>query len=168
MKLRVKTEAQIGAEELKEMLEHGDLAVGDELEIDGGYWRVLKIDGKKALIWKHTGLETTTVFNKNGSNEYEGSDLQKVCQKMEVPEELKDLITDEGFFPLSTEEIDKLLPTEYDRIATDSKGYTVWWWTRSAYRGYGLSAWSVAPSGGVYGSRAASSSFTVAPACAIC
>lgn len=42
-------------------------------------------------------------------------------------------------------------------------------WLRSASRGGGCVAWRVAPSGRVYGGdSAANSSFTVAPACAIC
>lgn len=167
MRMITTTEANIGVEELKEMLRANILYPGDELKIDGALWRILKAGEKKALIWKHTGLDTETVFNWNGSNEYEGSDLQKVMQKMEIPGELKDLITKDGFFALSKEEIEELLPTEYDRIATDGDGNTVWWWTRSASRGYGHNAWYVFPSGYVGSSGAAYYSFTAAPACEI-
>ena len=168
MKLIVKNEATIGKEELKKMLECGGLHVSDELEIDGALWRVLKIEGRKIMIWKHTGLNISSVFSRDGSNKYEGSDLQKAFRKMETPEELKGLITDEGFFPLSIEEIRELLPTEADRIATDEEGNTVWWWTRSCTRGYGNYAWNVNPSGTVYSYYAAYHSFACAPACVIC
>lgn len=144
------------------------IATGDELMIDGALWRALRIKDGKALIWKHTGLDQGTVFNENNSNVYEGSDLQNAMKALPIPEELRDLITGEGFFALSIEEIRELLPTENDRIAIDKEGNTVWWWTRSAYRGNGYSVWYVSPSGHVgsyYG--AADYSFSLAPACEI-
>ncbi len=45
---------------------------------------------------------------------------------------------------------------------------TTYRWLRSANRGYGCHAWLVTPSGGVYDGTAASHSFALAPACAIC
>ena len=143
------------------------IATGDELIIDGALWRALRIKDGKALIWKHTGLDQETVFNENNSNVYEGSDLQNAMKALPIPEELRDLITGEGFFALSIEEIRELLPTENDRIAIDKEGNTVWWWTRSAARGNGCLAWYVSPSGGVYNYYAAGTSFTLAPACEI-
>lgn len=142
------------------------IATGDELMIDGALWRALRIKDGKALIWKHTGLDQETVFNENNSNVYEGSDLQNAMKALPIPEELHDLITGEGFFALSIEEIRELLPTENDRIAIDKEGNTVWWWTRSASRG-GVGAWYVHPSGYVGYSNAAYYSFTLAPACEI-
>ena len=144
------------------------LAKGDELEIAGALWRVLRIQDGKALIWKHTKLDQNSAFNHDNSNEYEGSDLQKAMKALPVPEALKDLISDDGFFALSIEEVLELMPTEEDRIAVDSNGETVFWWTRSAYRSHGNIAWLVYPSGYVYyGDFAASSSLALAPACAI-
>ena len=143
------------------------IATGDELMIDGALWRALRIKDGKALIWKHTGLDQETVFNENNSNVYEGSDLQNAMKALPIPEELRDLITEEGFFALSIEEIRELLPTENDRIAIDKEGNTVWWWTRSASRGYGYIAWHVFPSGNVNGNAAAYYSFSLAPACEI-
>lgn len=143
------------------------IATGDELMIDGALWRALRIKDGKALIWKHTGLDQETVFNENNSNVYEGSDLQNAMKALPIPEELHDLITGEGFFALSIEEIRELLPTENDRIAIDKEGNTVWWWTRSAARGYGCLAWYVFPSGAVSYGTAASTSFPLAPACEI-
>ena len=144
------------------------IATGDELMIDGSLWRVLRIKDGKALIWKHTGLDQESVFNENNSNVYEGSDLEKAMKALPVPEELKGLITEGGFFALSIEEIKELLPTENDRVAIDKEGNTVWWWTRSAGRGTGYGAWYVYPSGSVYGSYgAAYDSCTLAPACEI-
>ena len=143
------------------------IETGDELMIDGALWRALRIKDGKALIWKHTGLDQETVFNENNSNVYEGSDLQNAMKALPIPEELRDLITGEGFFALSIEEIRELLPTENDRIAIDKEGNTVWWWTRSASRGGGYNAWRVFPSGLVYSNYAASSSLTLAPACEI-
>ena len=143
------------------------IATGDELMIDGALWRALRIKDGKALIWKHTGLDQETVFNENNSNVYEGSDLQNAMKALPIPEELRDLITEEGFFALSIEEIRELLPTENDRIAIDKEGNTVWWWTRSANRGYGCYVWNVTPSGLVSNFGAAHYSFTLAPACEI-
>lgn len=143
------------------------IATGDELMIDGSLWRVLRIKDGKALIWKHTGLDQESVFNENNSNVYEGSDLEKAMKALPVPEELNGLITEGGFFALSIEEIKELLPTENDRVAIDKEGNTVWWWTRSAFRSYGVSAWRVNPSGYVNRYSAAYYSFTLAPACEI-
>lgn len=143
------------------------IATGDELMIDGALWRALRIKDGKALIWKHTGLDQETVFNENNSNVYEGSDLQNAMKALPIPEELRDLITGEGFFALSIEEIRELLPTENDRIAIDKEGNTVWWWTRSARRGGGCYVWNVTPSGSVGYGNAAYGSFTLAPACEI-
>ena len=143
------------------------IATGDELMIDGALWRALRIKDGKALIWKHTGLDQETVFNENNSNVYEGSDLQNAMKALPIPEELRDLITGEGFFVLSIEEIRELLPTENDRIAIDKEGNTVWWWTRSASRGSGYGAWRVTPSGYVGNSYAANTSLALAPACEI-
>ena len=144
------------------------IATGDELMIDRSLWRVLRIKDGKALIWKHTGLDQESVFNENNSNVYEGSDLEKAMKALPVPEELNGLITDGGFFALSIEEIKELLPTENDRVAIDKEGNTVWWWTRSAYRSGGLSAWYVIPSGGVSTYYyAANTSLALAPACEI-
>ena len=167
MNLRKMTNAQIDKDDLKDLFMNGELERGDELEIDGALWRVLRIEDGKALIWKHTGLNQSFVFNKNNSNVYEGSDLQKAMKALPVPEELQGLITENGFFPLSIEEIKELLPTEGERIATNEDGDTVWWWTRSANRSNGSSAWSVYPSGYVNASHAANHSFALAPACAI-
>ena len=143
------------------------IATGDELMIDGALWRALRIKDGKALIWKHTGLDQETVFNENNSNVYEGSDLQNAMKALPIPEELRDLITEEGFFALSIEEIRELLPTENDRIAIDKEGNTVWWWTRSATRGGGCYVWLVAPSGFVSYYSAAGYSLPLAPACEI-
>ena len=143
------------------------IAAGDELMIDGSLWRVLRIKDGKALIWKHTGLDQESVFNENNSNVYEGSDLEKAMKALPVPEELNGLITEGGFFALSIEEIKELLPTENDRVAIDKEGNTVWWWTRSAFRSTGFSAWYVRPSGLVSGNGAAYGSLALAPACEI-
>ena len=66
--------------EIKGMIQAGAFTPGDEIEIDGCLWRVLDVEDNGILIWKHTGIEEFSVFNRNGSNEYEGSDLQKFLQ----------------------------------------------------------------------------------------
>ena len=166
MNLRKTVSLTIDTEALKELLKRNQLDVGDELEIDGDLWRVLKTGNKTALIWKHTGLDVKTPFNEDGTNKYEGSDLQKACQEYDPPQELKELM-DGDFFPLSIEEVEELLPKESDRIATNKNGETTWWWTRSAYRSSGHHAWRVNPAGYVNDVSAAYSSFSLAPACAI-
>lgn len=166
MNLRKTVSLPIDTEALKGLLKHNQLEVGDELEIDGDLWRVLKTGDKTAFIWKHTGLDVETPFNEDGTNKYEGSDLQKACLEYEAPEELKEFV-DGDFFPLSIEEVKELLPSESDRIATNKNGETTWWWTRSAHRGHGYNAWYVTPAGYVDYYNAAGYSFTLAPACAI-
>ena len=66
---------------------------GDEITTGGCMWRVLDVQEDRALIWKHTGVEDH-VFNKDNTNNYEGSDIQKYLQtgfRETVPEELLSL-----------------------------------------------------------------------------
>ena len=127
------------------------LQVGDEIEVGGDQWRVLAIEEGRALIWKHTGLEDEIVFSKNNSNDYETSDIKKYLMEefpKTVPEELLALACTD-FDLLSIEEVEKYLPREIDRIATDKDGNTWWWWTRSASRAASAGVWGVATSGSV-------------------
>lgn len=128
---------------------------GDEIEIDRCLWRVLDAQPGEIFIWKHSGPGEDVVFNENGANDYENSDLQRYARD-EFPKtftpELLELVTEEGFNPLSSNEIAKYLPTEDSRIVTDECGDTVWWWTRSVYRGTTYNTWSVSSSGYASGS----------------
>ena len=153
--------------EIKGMIQAGAFTPGDEIEINGCLWRVLDVEDNGILIWKHTGIEEFSVFNRNGSNEYEGSDLQKFLQgeyKDELPAEMQELMAEGGPFALSMEEIGKYLPTEGERIAADNDGDTISYWTRSAYRGYGGGAWYVY-SAGLATSFHATLAIRCAPAC---
>lgn len=153
--------------EIKGMIQAGAFTPGDEIEINGCLWRVLDVEDNGVFIWKHTGIDERCAFNESGSNVYEGSDLQRYLQGeyMEtIPDEMKELMSEEGLYPLSIEEIRKYLPTEGEHIAVDSDGDTVWYWTRSAYRGYGYYAWSVTSTGGAY-NYSATNAIRCAPAC---
>lgn len=153
--------------EIKGMIQAGAFTPGDEIEIDGCLWRVLDVEDNGILIWKHTGIEEFSVFNRNGSNEYEGSDLQKFLQgeyKDKLPTEMQELMAEGGPFALSMEEIGEYLPTERERIAVDNDGDTISYWTRSALRGYGSSAWYVYSTGGATGTYATYAN-RCAPAC---
>ena len=167
MKVIRKVEQETNWEEIKEKVRAGQFTPGDEIEIDGALWRVLDSKAGDVFIWKHTGIEQAVAFNDNGSNEYEGSDIQAYARGEflnEVPPELRALVSEQGFFPLSIDEVRRYLPTEGDRIAVDDGGETVWWWTRGAYRSNAYSVWNVYASGYVSGYDASFAS-RFAPAC---
>lgn len=146
-------------------VERQELMVGDRIQIADAEWKVLDIKDGKALIWKCTKI-TDHVFNKNGSNIYEGSDIQRYLQE-DFPEtmtvEIMEDVTEEGFFLLTVEQIKKYMPNEIDRIATDEEDQTTWYWTASPYVGSGSYVRYVSPAGGISGS--ATRSLGVAPAC---
>ena len=158
-------------EQLSNAIRLGILQPGDKINIEGCDWKVLakvnSSDGEgSVLIWKCTGVEDH-VFNMNCSNTYEGSDIQKYLQtdfREDLPEEMLQMVTDEGFFLLTVDQIMEYMPREADRIATHEDGHTVWWWTSSPYVGGGYSVRSIYPSGNVYFGNAYDS-IGVAPAC---
>ena len=169
MKIFRTIEKRTDWEEIKMMIAGGEFNSGDEIEIEGALWRVLEVDEdkKSILIWKHTMCDDYVDFNHNGSSAYEGSDLQNYLQNdflEQIPEEMKELVSIDGFFPLSIEELREYLPQEADRIATDEDGDTVWYWLRSAFRGNGYHVWYVGTSGYAHGSYAAYA-YRCAPAC---
>ena len=147
-------------------VERQKLMVGDRIQIADAEWKVLDIKDGKALIWKCTKI-TDHVFNKNGSNVYEGSDIQRYLQE-DFPEtmtvEIMEDVTEEGFFLLTVEQILQYMPNEIDRIATDEEDLTTWYWTASPNVGNGNYVRSILPAGHVT-STIANSSYGVAPAC---
>ena len=147
-------------------VERQELMVGDRIQIADAEWKVLDIKDGKALIWKCTKI-ADHVFNKNGSNVYEGSDIQRYLQE-DFPEtmtvEIMEDVTEEGFFLLTVEQIRKYMPKELDRIATDENDQTTWYWTASPSVGYGYNGRYIYPAGGVY-NHSAHDSYGVAPAC---
>lgn len=140
MKLTTKTTASIEIDDLKNAVRNGRLKAGDELEIKGALWRVLEAEPGKTVIWKHTDCEYH-VFNENGSNVYEGSDVQKYLKEADkelLGEEIAMMLTGDLQL-LSLEEVKKWLPAESERIVTDKDGETWHWWLRSpnpSYCGY--------------------------------
>ena len=147
-------------------VERQELMVGDRIQIADAEWKVLDIKDGKALIWKCTKI-TDHVFNKNGSNIYEGSDIQRYLQE-DFPEtmtvEIMEDVTEEGFFLLTVEQILQYMPNEIDRIATNEEDLTTWYWTASPNVGYGYCVRSIYPAGNVSYNNAYISS-GVAPAC---
>ena len=144
-------------------VEKNQLMVGDKIQIEGCQWKVLEIKDGKALIWKCTKIRDH-VFNEDGSNIYEGSDIQKyVRSEFWLPDEMLKLV-DGDFFLLTEDQIRKYMSDELDRIATDEYDRTTWYWTASPNVGLGNSVRSVGPSGHV-NSHYASGSNGVAPAC---
>lgn len=147
-------------------VERQELMVGDRIQIADAEWKVLDIKDGKALIWKCTKI-TDHVFNKNGSNIYEGSDIQRYLQEdfpETMPVDILEDVTEEGFFLLTVEQIRKYMPKELDRIATDEEDLTTWYWTASPYVGYGYIVRYIYPAGYV-GINNANDSYGVAPAC---
>ena len=147
-------------------VEPDQLMVGDKITIGESLWKVLEIKDGKALIWKCTKIEDH-VFNQNGSNEYEGSDIQRYLQE-DFPEtmtvEIMEDVTEEGFFLLTVEQILQYMPNEIDRIATDEEDLTTWYWTASPNVGNGNLVRYINPAGRGY-NNSASTSIGVAPAC---
>ena len=176
MKVVRKTEMELGINELKHA------RIGDILYIDllNGVTAEFAVIGKDA-----DGADTITIqqitkckaspFNRNDSNEYEGSDAQKYCTGEwlnNLPEGLRSRVVGIPFL-LSKEEVKsgEKYPFYKDTrnwLKMNTDGEIDWWWTRSAYRGAGYYVWGVYPSGYVFGGNgAASGSFSLAPACAI-
>ena len=175
MKVVRKTEMELGTNELK------DARIGDILHIDllNGVTAEFAVIGKDA-----DGAGTITIqqitkckaspFNRNDSNEYEGSDAQKYCTGEwlnNLPEGLRSRVVGTPFL-LSKEEVKsgEKYPFYKDTrnwLKMNTDGEIDWWWTRSAYRGYGCDVWYVYPSGYVSGGNDANYSLTLAPACAI-
>lgn len=144
-------------------VEKNQLMVGDKIQIEGCQWKVLEIKDGKALIWKCTKIKNH-VFNEDGSNIYEGSDIQKyVRSEFWLPDEMLKLV-DGDFFLLTVDQILEYMPDELDRIATDEDDRTTWYWTASPRVGYGSHVRLIYPAG-VVNYNYADSSFGVAPAC---
>lgn len=74
------------------------------------------------------------------------------------------MVSAEGFFLLTMEQIEKYMPTEMDRIAADADGCATWWWTATPYVGFGNYVRLVNTGGSIYNSYAYIST-GVAPAC---
>lgn len=143
--------------------EMNQLIVGDRIQTENGQWKVLDIRDGKALVWKCTKV-TDHVFNEDGSNIYEGSDIQKyVRSEFWLPDEMLKLV-DGDFFLLTVDQIREYLPKEIDRIATDEYDRTTWWWTATPYVGSGYRVRIICPSG-VVSYDSAYHSLGVAPAC---
>lgn len=170
MQLKHVATADINMAEFLNAAKNGVVSVGDRILIGDCEWKVLEIKEDTALLWKCAGPGDDMPINKNGSNEYEGSDMQKYLREEfpeTVPQELREAVTDEGFFLLSKEEVEKYMPREIDRIYADEDGDTRWWWTRSAYRGNAYSTWYVYTGGYVNNYYTAYTAYRCAPACRI-
>ena len=148
-------------------VEMNQLQAGDKLQITDAEWKVLEVRDGKALIWKCTNIKDH-IFNENNSNIYEGPDIQKYLQtdfKDEFHSHgLLDIVTDDGFFLLTVDQIKKYMPKEIDRIATDEDGYTTWYWTASPDVGGAHYVRGINPAGYV-NYYDAGNSYGVAPAC---
>ena len=175
MKVIRRTEMELEINELK------NAQIGDILNVDlrSGITAEFAVIGKDADEVNTITIQQITAgacmpFNKNGSNQYADSDIQKYCTgewMEELPEGLRSRVVGDPFL-LSKEEVEtgEKYPFYKDTrnwLKTNTDGETDWWWTRSARRGYGCIVWFVSPSGYVYSGNAAYYSLTLAPACAI-
>lgn len=169
MQLKYSVTTDVNMAEFIKAVKNGVAAAGDRIRIEECEWKILEITPDSALLWKCAGPGDDMPINASGSNEYEGSDMQKYLREefpQTVPEELREAVTDEGFFLLSKEEVEKYMPREIDRIYADEDGDTRWWWTRSAYRGNAYYTWSVS-TGGSVATNYAHYAIRCAPACRI-
>ena len=141
---------------------------GDKFEVGGITFVVLdRPDDAHALIQQFDHLKDH-VFNDDGGNKYEGSDVQRYLHtdyRDYLPADFLNAVEGD-FFLLSEDEVLKYCPDELSRIRLDEEGCTTWWWTSTPYVGYGYGVRSVIPSGRV-GNYYAIGSSGVAPACTI-
>ena len=169
MQLKHVTTTDINMAEFLNAAKNGVVSAGDRILIGDCEWKVLEVADKTMMIWKCEGPAEELPINKSGSNVYEGSDMQKYLREefpLTVPEELREAVTEEGFFLLSLEEIKKYMPRPADRVFINEDGEPDWWWTRSAYRGGAGTAWTV-NTGGYVNSAGATSALRCVPACRI-
>lgn len=169
MQLKHATTTDINTDEFINAAKNGVVSAGDRILIGDCEWKVLEVTDKTMMIWKCEGPAAELPINKSGSNVYEGSDMQKYLREeflLTVPEELREVVTEEGFFLLSLEEVKKYMPRPADRVFINEDGEPDWWWTRSAYRGHAYNAWGVYAGGYVYYAYALSA-YRCAPACII-
>ena len=76
MKVTKSREESMNWEQVGRAISMKELHPGDRIEIGDSEWKILATEDNRILIWKCTGVEDH-VFNENGSNVYEGSDIQK-------------------------------------------------------------------------------------------
>ena len=139
---------------------------GDKFEVGGITFVVLdRPDDAHALIQQFDHLKDH-VFNDDGGNKYEGSDVQRYLHtdyRDYLPADFLNAVEGD-FFLLSEDEVLKYCPDELSRIRLDEDGCTAWWWTSTPDVGYGSDVRLISPSGNVFGSGAYYS-HGVAPAC---
>ena len=169
MQLKHVTTTDINMAELLNAAKNGAVSAGDRILIGDCEWKALEVTDKTVMIWKCEGPAAELPINESGSNVYEGSDMQKYLREefpLTVPEELREAVTEEGFFLLSLEEVKKYMPRQADRVFINEDGEPDWWWTRSAYRGSAYNTWHVS-AGGFVGTYSAYYASRCAPACII-
>ena len=152
---------------LRELLIAAELKRGDNIILGGTSWKVLDAKESRFLLWKQSNV-TDHVFNANGSNQYEGSDIENYLKnefRETIPQDMQMMI-DGDFFLLTVDQINEYMPEPADRLAFDEEGFTTWWWTASPGAGNASNVRRVTPDGYV-GSYGAYYSYGVAPACYI-
>ena len=152
---------------LRELLIAAELKRGDNIILGGTSWKVLDAKENRFLLWKQSNV-TDHVFNANGSNQYEGSDIENYLKnefRETIPQDMQMMI-DGDFFLLTVDQINEYMPEPADRLAFDEEGFTTWWWTASPSAGHASSVRLVHPDGDVSNNYAHYSS-GVAPACYI-
>lgn len=82
----------------------------------------------------HEGYSDFVEFSRDDAGSYEGSIIQRYGRRVFpewISDEMLNLVSSNGFNPLSCDEIEKYLPTRGSRIVHDENGNTVCWWTQS-------------------------------------
>lgn len=116
-------------------VETNDFEIGDRLIINDAEWKILDIIDNEVLIWKCTNVGMCC-FNRDKNNVYNGSDIQKYLQNdflKEFPEDMLKNVSNEGFFLLTVDQINKYMPIPSDRTVTNLKMYNIGWWTSTPY-----------------------------------
>ena len=144
-----------------QQVETDSLQEGDLLTIDGVQWIVIKADGEDITVQQYDHIEDH-VFNDDGSNKYEGSDLQKFLK--EYRKRFKSKALGEFYIlPMEAYE-DGFLSDPRNRIRFNDNGYSAYYWTASPNVGNGNVVRYILTSGDV-GYDYAINSNGVAPAC---
>lgn len=144
-----------------QQVETDSLQEGDLLTIDGVQWIVIKADGEDITVQQYDHIEDH-VFNDDGSNKYEGSDLQEFLK--EYRKRFKSKALGEFYIlPMEAYE-DGFLSDPRNRIRFNDNGYGTYYWTASPTVGIGNLVRGIFTSGSVV-SYGAYISYGVAPAC---
>lgn len=143
------------------------LEPGDLIEDNGVHWICIAKVGYTAVVQQYNRIKDH-VFNENGSNVYEGSDLQRYVREevtFTVSEEFRSHM-DGDFFILSEDKYENMpfLQEPKNRIRLNEHGMPTWHWTASPLETFDEYVCGVHATGAI-GIQSADRKQGVAPTC---